>query len=161
MKLFPHPKYVAMKISIYHRLRWKFPPQYLSRAASTAACMSSGQSLKTKWKPWSRCFQSGNRKDVVCAVRMLASILIMKIILMSKSNSIYISICVWPSRETCLLFLIPPLEESFLFLFSLLLLPPRDSRSQRNSCFEALDGCIMFSKINIFSALVTTSNIAS
>ena len=45
------------------------------------------------------------------------------------------------------------LEKSF---FITLLLPPRDI--QKNSCFEALDGCIMFSKINFFSLLVTSFN---
>lgn len=31
-------------------------------------------------------------------------------------------------------------------------------RYPKNSCFEAFDGCIIFSKINIFSSLVTTSS---
>lgn len=90
---------------------------------------------------------------------------------MSKSNSIYIPIHIietpiWPG-ETCLLLLIhiptKTLEIRFFIAFRCFFFPRRDS--QKNSCFQALDDCIIFSKINIISSrfvsyfdLVTTSS---
>lgn len=80
----------------------------------------------------------------------------MKMVLMRKSNSIYISLYVCPSFEkracyfSSSLFPNKTLETKILLVF---FASSSTSRSEmcfeKNSCFEEFHDCIIFSKINI------------